>query len=188
MRELGDERISRNFAGSLLAAHPNMVDPNFRRTVLFISEHEPNEGALGVIINRPLDRPVAELVSDNPPPGFADVPVFFGGPVGKNQLMFAAFEWQKGAGLKLNHKIAFEEENDASAHKNRLTVCAFVGYAGWGAGQLEKEVKQKAWVVQDANPSALKLDRLPNLWFEIMRTLGPWYKMLAAAPDDPSLN
>ena len=67
-------------------------------------------------------------------------------------------------------------------------MCAFVGYAGWGAGQLESEVKQKAWVVQNANPSLLKLDRLPNLWFDIMRKLGPWYKMLAAAPDDPSLN
>ena len=182
-------RLSRNFAGSLLVAHPNMVDPNFRRTVLFVSEHEPNEGALGVIINRPLDRPVAELVSDTPPAGLADVPVFLGGPVGKNQLMFAAFEWQKGgAGLKLNHNVAFDEGSDAQGNKNLLTVCAFVGYAGWGAGQLESEVKQKAWVVQNANPSLLKLDRLPNLWFDIMRTLGPWYKMLAAAPDDPSLN
>ena len=113
MRELGDEQVSRNFAGSLLVAHPNMVDPNFRRTVLFVSEHEPNEGALGVIINRPLDRPVAELVSDTPPAGLADVPVFLGGPVGKNQLMFAAFEWQKGgAGLKLNHNVAFDEPSD----------------------------------------------------------------------------
>jgi putative transcriptional regulator len=188
MRDLGEEPLSRNFAGSLLVAHPNMVDPNFRRTVLFVSEHEPNEGALGVIINRPLDRPVAELVSGTPPAGLADVPVFLGGPVGKNQLMFAAFEWQKGAGLKLNHNIAFDEGSDAQSHKNLLTVCAFVGYAGWGAGQLETEVKEKAWVVQSANPSLLKLDRLPNLWFDIMRTLGPWYKMLAAAPDDPSLN
>jgi putative transcriptional regulator len=188
MRDLDDERVSRNFAGSLLVAHPNMIDPNFRRTVLFISEHQPNEGALGVIINRPLDRPVAELVSDAPPAEFADVPVFLGGPVGKNQLMFAAFEWQKGAGLKLNHHIALEEAAGDEGHRNLLTVCAFVGYAGWGAGQLENEVKQKAWVVQKANPSLLKLDRLPNLWFDIMRTLGPWYKMLAAAPDDPSLN
>src|SRR5947199_5091715 len=181
MRDLGDERLSRSLAGSLLVAHPNMVDPNFRRTVLFVSEHEPGDGALGVIINRPLDRPVAELVSGKPPVGLADVPVCFGGPVGNNQLMFAAFEWQKGTGLKLNHNIAFEEKSDAHGHKNLLTVCAFVGYAGWGAGQLESEVKQKAWVVQNANPSVLKLDRLPNLCFEIMRTLGPWYKMLAAA-------
>ena len=188
MRDLGDERVLRNFAGSLLVAHPNMVDPNFRRTVLFVLEHEPNEGALGVIINRPLDGPVAELVSGAPPAGSADVPVFLGGPVGKNQLMFAAFEWQKGAGLKLNHNIAFDEASNAYGHNNLLPVCAFVGYAGWGAGQLENEVKQKAWVVQKANPSLLKFERLPNLWFDIMRTLGPWYKMLAAAPDDPSLN
>src|SRR5215831_18358085 len=166
MRDLGDEQLPRSFAGSFLVAHPNMLDPNFRRTVLFVSEHEPHEGALGVIINRPLDRPVAELVSGTPPAGFAHVPVFLGGPVGKNQLMFAAFEWQKGAGLKLNHHIALDETRGLSGPKNLLTVCAFVGYAGWEAGQLESEVKQKAWLVQDANPSLLKLDCLPTLWFD----------------------
>src|SRR4029450_13887524 len=129
MRDFGDERTSRNFAGSLLVAHPNMVDPNFRRTVLFVSEHEPNEGALGVIINRPLDRPVAELVSGTPPAGLADVPVFLGGPVGKNQLMFAAFEWQKGAGLKLNHNVGLDEATEAHRPKNLIAVCAFVGYS-----------------------------------------------------------
>src|ERR1044072_9803778 len=56
MREFEDEPSSRSLAGSLLVAHPSMLDPNFRRTVLFISEHDPGEGALGVIINRPLDR------------------------------------------------------------------------------------------------------------------------------------
>jgi len=169
MRKLGDGPFSRSFAGSLLVAHPNMLDPNFRRTVLFISEHDPSQGALGVIINRPLDRQ------------------FLGGPVGKNQLMFAAFEWQKSKGLKLNHNVALEQASDAAGRK-LVTICAFVGYAGWRAGQLESELKQKAWLVQKANSSLLKLDRLPNLWFEIMRSLGPWYKMLAAAPDDPSLN
>ncbi len=64
-----------------------MLDPNFRRTVLFVSEHDPNDGALGVIINRPLDRQVADVVTDIPPAGLADVPVFLGGTVGKNQLM-----------------------------------------------------------------------------------------------------
>src|SRR5215468_4080671 len=122
MRDLGDERFSRGLAGSLLVAHPNMLDPNFRRTVLFVSEHDPKEGALGVIINRPLDRPVAELVTGTPPTGLADVPVFLGGPVGKNQLMFAAFEWQKGTGLKLNHNISAEEASD-QGQKNLLTVC-----------------------------------------------------------------
>ena len=84
MRNLDDEASSRGLAGSLLVAHPNMLDPNFRRAVLFISEHDPNEGALGVIINRPVDRQVADLVTDTPPAGLAKVPVFLGGPVGKN--------------------------------------------------------------------------------------------------------
>ncbi len=186
MRNLDDEASSRSLAGSLLVAHPSMLDPNFRRTVLFISEHDPNEGALGMIINRPLDRQVADLVTDTPPPGLAGVPVFLGGPVGKNQLMFAAFEWQKGHGFKLSHNVVLGHGSIAAGEKN--LICAFVGYAGWGAGQLESEVKQKAWLLQKANPSLLKFDRLPNLWFDIMASLGPWYKMLAAAPDDPSLN
>lgn len=185
---MDDGPTSRSLAGSLLVAHPSMLDPNFRRTVLFISEHDPGEGALGVIINRPLDRQVSDLVSEEPPAGLAEVPVFLGGPVGKNQLMFASFEWHQSGGLKLNHNVGSEETNGAAGQKNIITVCAFVGYAGWGAGQLESEMKQKAWLLQKANPSVLKLDRLPNLWFEIMRGLGPWYKMLAAAPDDPSLN
>jgi putative transcriptional regulator len=188
MRDLGGEPFSRSLAGSLLVAHPNMLDPNFRRTVLFISEHDPKEGALGVIINRPLDTQVADLVTDTPPAGLEDVPVFLGGPVGKNQLMFAAFEWNKGDGVKLSHNVGLEKASAAPGGKNLVTLCAFVGYAGWGAGQLENEVKQKAWLLQKANPSLLKLERLPNLWFDIMRRLGPWYKMLAAAPDDPSLN
>jgi len=188
MRNLDDESSSRSLAGSLLVAHPSMLDPNFRRSVLFISEHDPNEGALGVIINRPLDRQVADLVTDTPPAGLADVPVFLGGPVGKNQLMFAAFEWKKGDGVKLSHNVVLEPPSAAPGAKSLVAICAFVGYAGWGAGQLESEVKQKAWLLQKANRSLLKLDRLPNLWFDIMRSLGPWYKMLAAAPDDPSLN
>ena len=188
MRNLDDGPASRSLAGSLLIAHPSMLDPNFRRTVLFISEHDPGEGALGVIINRPLDRQVAELVTETPPADPADVPVFLGGPVGKNQLMFAAFEWHNSGGLKLNHNVGSNKTSDATEQDNVITVCAFVGYAGWGAGQLENEVKQRAWLLQKANPSVLKLERLPNLWFDIMRSLGPWYKMLAAAPDDPSLN
>jgi len=166
MRNLHGETLP-SLAGSLLVAHPNMLDPNFRRAVLFISAHDPSDGA--------------------PPDGLADVPVFLGGPVGKNQLMFAAFEWQKGKGLRLNHNVGLKEANE-QADQNVASICAFVGYAGWEAGQLEAELKQKAWLLQKPSRSVLKPDRLPKLWFDIMCGLGPWYKMLAIAPDDPSLN
>src|SRR5207302_3541405 len=124
MRNLGGE-TPRSLTGSLLIAHPNMLDPNFRRTVLFISAHDPNDGALGVIINRPLDKQVADLVSETAPEGLAGVPVFLGGPVGKNQLMFAAFEWHKGEGLKLNHNVGLEEASER-AGQNPISICAFV--------------------------------------------------------------
>jgi putative transcriptional regulator len=184
MRDLDPEE-PRCLAGSLLVAHPNMLDPNFRRTVLFISAHDPEDGAIGVIINRPLDKSVSDLVTETPPQNLADVPVFFGGPVGKNQLMLAAFEWHKGEGLKLNHHTltaAPEAVSEPSA------VRAFLGYAGWSAGQLEAEMKQKAWIVQKPSRATLKFERTSRLWFDIMNKLGPWYRMLAAAPDDPSLN
>src|SRR5256885_5437291 len=180
MRNLDDEASSRSLAGSLLVAHPSMLDPNFRRTVLFISEHDPNEGALGVIINRPLDRQVADLVTDTPPSGLAGVPVFLGGPVGKNQLMFAAFEWKKGHGFKLSHNVVLEHTSTAAGEKN--LICAFVGYAGWGAGQLESEVKQKAWFFQKENLSLLRLNRLQNFCLNLLPSLGHGIKFFAPRP------
>ncbi len=176
-----------NFAGSLLVAHPSMTDPNFRRAVLFISAHDAEDGAIGVILNRPLDKHVIDLVSEEPPEGLADVPVFLGGPVGKNQLMFAAFEWEEASGLTLNHSIQPEEAWEKS-EVDPTAVRAFVGYAGWSAGQLEEEMKQNAWILQKPSRDALAPERLSRLWFNIVSGLGPYYKLLAATPDDPSLN
>src|SRR5712691_11487522 len=140
MRNVRPEK-PRSLAGSLLVAHPNMLDPNFRRAVLYISAHDPDDGAIGVIINRPLDKNVSDLVSETPPENLADVPVFFVGPVGSNQLMLAAFEWHKGEGLKLNQHSLDGGEGSISA--NEPALFAFLGYAGWSAGQLEAEMKQK---------------------------------------------
>src|SRR5437870_10042029 len=187
MRNVRPEK-PRNLAVSLLVAHPNMLDPNFRRAVLFISAHDPEDGAIGVIINRPLEKNIAELVSETPPENLADVPVFFGGPVGNNQLMLAAFEWHKEEGLKLNQHSLGGDLVPSQMSETLPPVFAFLGYAGWSAGQLEAEMKQNAWIVQKPSRAAIKSEKLSRLWFDIMNRLGPWYRMLAAAPDDPSLN
>ncbi len=178
---------SRSFAGQLLVAHPNLLDPNFRRSVLFISAHDEVDGAVGVIINRPLDKQVSELIYDKTPTALADVPVFLGGPVATDQLMFAAFDWKGADSLSLNQNVAMEAALDLDGPE-RESIRAFVGYAGWTAGQLEKELEQQAWLLQKPDRAALAPEKLPRLWFEIMRNLGPWFRMLAAAPDDPSLN
>jgi len=186
VRELSQNK-EKSYAGSLLVAHPNMLDPNFRRAVLFLSAHTPDDGALGVILNRPLEKRVSEVVSEAPLNALDKVPVFFGGPVGRDRLIFASLEWKSGEGLKLNHNVDMDEANKQIG-KNPGSVRAFIGYAGWGAGQLEAEMKQNAWVIRKPDRATMKLDRLPRLWFDIMSGLGPWFKLLAAAPDDPSLN
>jgi len=186
MRELPRNK-EQSYAGSLLVAHPSMLDPNFRRAVLFISAHTASDGALGVILNRPLEKRVSEVVSEAPLNALDQVPVFFGGPVGRDRLIFASLEWKTGEGLKLNHNVDMDEANKQIG-KNPDSIRAFIGYAGWGAGQLEAEMKQNAWVIRKPDRATMKIDRLPKLWFDIMRGLGPWFKLLAAAPDDPSLN
>jgi putative transcriptional regulator len=186
MRHLGG-KIPRNLTGSLLVAHPSLLDPNFRRTVLFVSAHDPEDGAVGIILNRPLDKQVGDLVRDEAPATLSHVPVYLGGPVAKNQLMFAVLEWEQNNGLKLNHNVGLDEANDLMIHDPQ-SIRAFVGYAGWGAGQLEAEMKQRAWLIHKPTATSLNPDRLSTVWFDIMRSLGPWYKLLAAAPDDPSLN
>ena len=186
VRELSQNK-EKSYAGSLLVAHPNMLDPNFRRAVLFISAHTPDDGALGVILNRPLEKQVSEVVSEAPLNALDKVPVFFGGPVGRDRLIFASLEWKTGEGLKLNHNVDLDEANKQIG-KSPGSIRAFIGYAGWGAGQLEAEMKQNAWVIRKPDRATMKLDRLPRLWFDIMSGLGPWFKLLAAAPDDPSLN
>ena len=186
VRELSQNK-EKSYAGSLLVAHPNMLDPNFRRAVLFISAHTPDDGALGVILNRPLEKQVSEVVSEAPLNALDKVPVFFGGPVGRDRLIFASLEWKTGEGLKLNHNVDLDEANKQIG-TSPGSIRAFIGYAGWGAGQLEAEMKQNAWVIRKPDRATMKLDRLPRLWFDIMSGLGPWFKLLAAAPDDPSLN
>ena len=163
VRELPQEKRE-SYAGSLLVAHPNMLDPNFRRAVLFISAHTADDGALGVILNRPLEKQVSEVVTENAAERLGEGAGIFGGPVGRDRLIFASLEWKTGEGLKLNHNVDVEEANERLG-KHLNSVRAFIGYAGWGAGQLEAEMKQNAWVIRKPDRATLKLDRLPRLWY-----------------------
>src|SRR5260370_3066929 len=101
MRNLGGE-TPRSLAGSLLVAHPTMLDPNFRRAVLFISAHDPDDGAVGGIIHRPLYKSVADLLTETPPQNMADVTVFFGGHVVNNRFSLAPFACHNCDRTKLN--------------------------------------------------------------------------------------
>jgi len=179
---------SLGLAGSLLIAHPNLLDPNFRRTILYIAANDPEEGSFGLILNREANKRVAELVDEPGLGPLAQVPVFYGGPVGVDQLSFAAFTWRTESQIvECRANLDLDEARHLALEPD-VVLRGFVGYAGWSAGQLESELEQKAWVVQKPDRDLLDAESCKQLWFSIMQDYGPWFRLLASAPDDPSLN
>jgi putative transcriptional regulator len=177
---------SLGLSGSLLIAHPNLMDPNFRRGVLIISASDPEEGSFGLMMNRATEKTVADLIPDHELGLLAEVPVFVGGPVGRDQLTFAAFNWVDDT-LSIRTHLQLAEARELAA-EGEGSVRAFLGYAGWSRGQLEAELEQKAWLVQKPDEDIMDIEKCLELWPTIMREQGPWFRLLAAAPDDPSLN
>jgi putative transcriptional regulator len=187
VREFGPTSL--NLAGSLLIAHPGLLDPNFRRAVLFISTHETEEGAFGLILNRPTGQTVAGLL-----PGREDllevaaVPVLQGGPVGSDQLVFASFLWDTQAKrMECRHHLSLDDARE-SVREHKAIIRAFVGYSGWGKGQLEAELAQHAWLVKPPEAGLFQADKAPHLWRDLLSGFGPAFRLTAEAPEDPSLN
>ncbi|MEI6352234.1 MAG: YqgE/AlgH family protein [Verrucomicrobiota bacterium] len=186
MREF--QQSSLGLAGSLLIAHPNLLDPNFRRTVLFIAAHDASEGSFGLVLNRESDKTVGEVLIEPGLGPLARVPVFFGGPVGKDRLNFAAFRWRTESQLvECQMNLDLDAAKELALDED-IVLRAFIGYSGWSSGQLEAELEQKAWVVQKPDRDVLDPESCKQLWFSIMQNYGPWFRLLASAPDDPSLN
>ena len=186
MREFGSSSLS--LAGSLLIAHPSLLDPNFCKTVLFLSTNDAEEGSFGVVLNRPSGRTVADVLPDEELGPLGKIPVLIGGPVASDQLIFASFRWQPvGKKMECKHHLVLEEAR-AALNEDRTVVRAFIGYAGWSKGQLEAELAQHAWLVQKPDREILRISRTATIWRETLSTFGPWYQLVAEAPDDPSRN
>jgi putative transcriptional regulator len=179
-------KISRDtLAGSLLLAHPAMKDPNFRRSVVLMSSHNA-EGAMGVVLNRPLGKRLGELSGDFALGPLASVPLFNGGPVQNEQLLLAA--WQtRDDGFRLHFGV--EPEKAVSLLEEEDThVRGFLGYSGWSAGQLEKEMKMRTWVVVDVPEDLLTQSQDESLWRTVLGREGAEWRLLAEEPDHPEAN
>jgi len=186
VREFGHS--SSGLAGSLLIAHPNLLDPNFKHTVLFIPVNNDDDGSFGLIINRPTGKKVKDFLPDQDLRDLAHVPVFIGGPVGNDQITFAAFEWKKDEDLVVCQTHLGIDEAWKLKDNETTSIRAFVGYAGWSKGQLESELDDKSWLVQRPDLDMMDLEKCSGLWQAIMKEQGPWFRLLASAPDDPSNN
>lgn len=184
-----DQGAKKSLSGSLLVASPTLRDPNFFQTVLLLAAHDSKEGALGYIINRPLDHTVADLITDSEEElgELGNVPVFLGGPVSSNKLTFLSLDWNNRSSKLLIQSHLTPEEAQQELELGRL-VRGFVGYSGWSEGQLENELYHKSWIACKP-PSLEVMDHKPqDLWRDILKELGPYYKLLASMPPDVSLN
>ncbi len=185
MRERRKRIAGETLAGSLLVAHPVLRDPNFRRSVVLMSVHN-SEGAMGVVLNRPVDRRLGELNGDFALGPLAGVPLFKGGPVHPEQLILAAWQAHED-GFRLHFGVEPEKAIELLSEKN-AQVRAFLGYSGWTAGQLENEMKQNTWVVATVPEDLLTQPQTDALWRTVLGREGAEWRLLAEEPDDPADN
>jgi putative transcriptional regulator len=179
-----------SLAGQFLIASPSILDPNFRRSVVFITAHT-EEGAVGVILNRRSESSVGEAVPQLAAVTGVEEPLYVGGPVNPDGVaVLAEFEDPDEAGVVVMDEIGFValdvalEEGAPGLERRR----AFAGVAGWGPEQLEDELERDDWIVEAAEADDIFTDDPEHLWSDLLRRKGGQYELVARMPLDPSTN
>lgn len=177
--------------GQLLIASPALFDPNFRRTVVLVTEHS-EEGAMGLVLNRPSETtvadgapPLAHLVEDG-------ALVHVGGPVEPAAVtVLAEFADPEESASVVLGDVGFvradAELDELRGATRRARV--FAGYCGWAAGQLEAELEgEESWIVATPVPDDVFADDARDLWSAVLRRKGGQFAIVALMPYDPSVN
>jgi putative transcriptional regulator len=176
----------RSLKGRLLIAAPILLDPNFRRAVVLIIEHS-EEGALGVVLNRPTELPVAEAVPELSE--LDDGYVFAGGPVQPQAVIALAEHADPPDGAVCGTIAPVGVDSDMDTLPEQVTrVRVYAGYSGWGEGQLEGELEEESWFVTPALPGDVFSDDAGGLWSTVLDRMGGEYRLVARMPEDPSQN
>jgi putative transcriptional regulator len=178
--------------GQFLVASPHLPDPNFLRTVVLLVQHD-DEGALGLVLNRPTNKTVGELwesVTEEACP--SERPVFHGGPVqGPLMALHAAESCAEAEVVPGVYFASRDEYLRQIVQQQEQPFRLFVGYAGWAGGQLESELKVGGWLVTQATRDDV-FDDQDDLWRTIASRIG--LEILGTSlkpkqiPEDPSLN
>ncbi|MBZ4190665.1 YqgE/AlgH family protein [Niabella beijingensis] len=177
--------------GTFLIANPHLNDPNFVRTVVFLCEHDA-AGSVGFVMNRKTIHTLGDLVPDLEG---HDFPVYEGGPVGLDNLYFLhQYPEEIPGGKEVLNGVYWGGDFDTLAAQlsaGRIDpgkVRFFLGYSGWGEGQLDFEMEEKTWIVARATPEFLFSNDEKELWKNILNHMGGDYKLIVNAPIDPRLN
>jgi putative transcriptional regulator len=178
-------------SGVLLIADPFLKDPNFMRTVVFVTEHQ-TEGTVGFVINRQYENTLDELI---PEIEGHKIPVYYGGPVQMNTIHFlhrcpedvpGGLEIMKGVYWGGDFDSVVEGIRNGTVNSSNIRF--FIGYSGWSAGQLESEMTEKTWLTAEATRNIIFHPNAEEIWKESLKQLGGEYEMMINFPIDPQLN
>ncbi len=178
-------------AGILLIADPFLKDPNFLRTVVLLCEHQ-QQGTFGFVLNKQYEKTLDELIADFE--GFT-LPVYCGGPVQMDSIHFLhEYPDLIPDSVRVNDDIYWggNFETVTALIKNGEIDLAkikfFIGYSGWGDGQLDGELKEKSWLTVSANRKLVFSTADNEIWRDSLKELGGKYEMMINYPIDPQLN
>jgi putative transcriptional regulator len=177
--------------GRVLISEPFLKDHYFRRSVVYLTEHN-REGSFGFVLNKPLEISIREIVDDFPEFGFS---ISVGGPVSNNTVHFihtlgevvpdsvpvARGIWWGG---DFDHIKALVASGSVQPHQLRF----FLGYAGWSAGQLDGEMEEHAWLVGNISSHMVMTGMESVFWSDTLARYNNKYKAWANFPEDPGLN
>jgi putative transcriptional regulator len=176
--------------GQLLIAGPRLLDPNFHRTVVLVCEHD-DDGALGLVLNRPSPILAHQAVPEMSGALEREDCLFLGGPVQTTSVVVLAdFLEEEEETMQVSGNIGVvSNESDllllaATVHRAR----AFLGFAGWGEGQLDDEIERDDWIVADFDPDDAFTGEPDSLWKRALVRMGGEYALLSTMPPDPSVN
>src|SRR4051812_31641173 len=171
--------------GKLLIADPFLRDPNFMRSVVFMCEHK-DEGSFGFVLNRRYEQSLGDLIVGLES---SDFPVYYGGPVQVDTIHFlhqrpelipGAVEVIDGIFWGGDFEIIVDLLKANSLTENDIRF--FIGYSGWGEGQLEEEMKSKSWITGEGTRKLIFPPNVDNTWKEALRQLGGEYVQMVNYP------
>jgi putative transcriptional regulator len=177
--------------GMLLLAEPFLEDPSFHRSVILLCEHTTAH-SFGLVLNNKQEIVFDSFVDEKV---LEDVPLFSGGPVDPTIMQFVhrrpdlipdgvligpGIYWSGSFEVAIDKVVAGEIGFDE--------IKFFIGYSGWGAGQLEREVRSNAWILHPGNDKLVFDESHERLWRKIMYAKGGDFRVLSTYPDDPNLN
>lgn len=196
------EEPSGFLAGHFLISEIDLMDPNFYRTVVLLLTHDA-DGAFGLVVNRPSDHSLGEVIEGVEDTPASTIPVFIGGPVQMDSLFALHKDPNREEAVpgisKIVEGVTFEPatrslveylagEWSSIPGDERPTVRLYAGYSGWGPGQLESELKRNSWVVLKASEKIV-FDPDPTAsWAEAFAGKGPLHQIILQTGFRPSMN